>query len=83
MKIGVIFSWFDQSYKFYKYFYWYAKKKFLDGIEQNIGKVVAYKEFVSLKIKEFQKRLAEKRLMKMKKENRWCLFKMWNFFKLI
>jgi hypothetical protein len=35
------------------------QKKFLDGIEQNIGKVVAYKEFVSLKIEEFKKRLTE------------------------
>lgn len=35
------------------------QKKFLDGIKQNIGKVVAYKEFIEEKIEEFKKRLAE------------------------
>lgn len=57
-KIGVIFSWFDQSYNSINTSI-DMQKKFLDGIEQNIGKVVAYKEFVTVKIEEFQKRLTE------------------------
>jgi hypothetical protein len=35
------------------------QKKFLDGIEANLGKVVAYKDFVTTKIEELQQRVVE------------------------
>lgn len=57
-KIWVIFSWFDQSYNSINTSI-DMQKNFLNGIEQNIWKVVAYKEFVGKKIEEFQKRLSE------------------------
>ena len=35
------------------------QKDFLDGIDQNLGKVIAYKDFVSNKVIEFRKKLEE------------------------
>lgn len=52
-KIGVIFSGFDQAYTSLNTSI-DMQKSFLDGIEANIGKVVAYKEFLAEKILEFK-----------------------------
>ena len=32
------------------------QKKFLEGIDENLGKVVAYKDFLTLKIEEFKQK---------------------------
>lgn len=57
-KIQVIFSWFDQA--------WTSlntsidmQKNFLEGIDANLGKVIAYKEFLAQKIEEFKKKGTE------------------------
>ncbi|MFA6090644.1 MAG: hypothetical protein WC774_02610 [Candidatus Gracilibacteria bacterium] len=52
-KIQVIFSGFDQAYTSLNTSI-DMQKSFLDGIEGNIGKVVAYKEFLAEKIVEFK-----------------------------
>lgn len=52
-KITVIFSGFDQAYTSLNTSI-DMQKSFLDGIEANIGKVVAYKEFLAEKIVEFK-----------------------------
>lgn len=52
-KIGVIFSGFDQAYTSLNTSI-DMQKSFLDGIDANIGKVVAYKEFLAEKIVEFR-----------------------------
>lgn len=52
-KINMIFSGFDQAYNSLNTSI-EMQKKFLDGIDANIGKVVAYKEFLSTKIEEFR-----------------------------
>ncbi len=52
-KIGVIFSGFDQSYESINTSI-YMQKKFLDGIDANLGKVVAYKDFLSGKVTEMK-----------------------------
>lgn len=57
-KINVIFSWFDQSYNSINTSI-DMQKKFLDGIEMNLWKVIAYKEFLSSKIQDLQKRIEE------------------------
>lgn len=57
-KIWVIFSWFDQSYNSINTSI-DMQKKFLDGIEANLGKVVTYKDFVTQKIEELQQRVVE------------------------
>lgn len=57
-KIEVIFSWFDQSYNSVNTSI-DMQKDFLDGIEANLWKVVAYKEFVSQKIKDLEQRLKD------------------------
>lgn len=57
-KIQVIFSWFDQSYNSINTSI-DMQKDFLDGIDANLGKVVAYKEFVWEKIEELQERIAQ------------------------
>ena len=56
-KIEVIFSGFDQSYTSINTSI-DMQKKFLDGIEQNLWKIVTYKEFIDWKIVEFNERLA-------------------------
>lgn len=56
-KIGVIFAGFDQSYESINTSI-DMQKKFVDGIDANLGKVVAYKDYISVKIEEFQTRLA-------------------------
>ncbi|MDD3144817.1 MAG: hypothetical protein PHV23_01760 [Candidatus Gracilibacteria bacterium] len=57
-KIGVIFSGFDQSYESINTSI-DMQKKFVDGIDENLGKVVAYKEYIEGKIVEFKARLEE------------------------
>jgi chromosome segregation ATPase len=52
-KIQMIFSGFDQAYSSLNTSI-EMQKKFLDGIDANIGKVVAYKEILSTKIEEFR-----------------------------
>lgn len=55
-RIWVIFSGFDQSYTSINTSI-EMQKKFIDGIEANLWKVVAYKDFISIKIDEFKARL--------------------------
>lgn len=57
-KIGVIFSGFDQSYESINTSI-DMQKKFVDGIDENLWKVVAYKEYIEWKIVEFKTRLEE------------------------
>ncbi|MDD3120236.1 MAG: hypothetical protein PHF46_02415 [Candidatus Gracilibacteria bacterium] len=57
-KIGVIFSGFDQSYNSLSTSI-DLQKKFIDGIEENLGKVISYKEFLAMKLEEFQAKLNE------------------------
>lgn len=52
-KIQMIFSGFDQAYSSLNTSI-ELQKKFLEGIDANIGKVVAYKEFLNTKIEEFR-----------------------------
>ena len=52
-KIDMIFSGFDTAYNSLNSSI-ELQKKFLDGIDTNIGKVVAYKEFLNIKIEEFR-----------------------------
>ena len=52
-KIQMIFSGFDQAYSSLNTSI-ELQKKFLEGIDANIGKVVAYKEFLATKIEEFR-----------------------------
>jgi hypothetical protein len=54
-KIGVIFSGFDQAGSSLNTSI-DMQKSFLDGIEANLGKVVAYKDFLAEKIVEFKAR---------------------------
>lgn len=49
----MIFSGFDQAYTSLNTSI-DLQKKFLDGIDDNIGKVVAYKEFLNTKIEDFR-----------------------------
>jgi len=57
-KISIIFSGFDQSYESINTSI-DMQKQFVDGIDQNLGKVVAYKEYIEGKIEEFKVRLEE------------------------
>lgn len=57
-KIGVIFSGFDQSYESINLSI-DMQKDFVDGIDANLDKVVAYKDFIELKIIDFKVRLKE------------------------
>ncbi len=52
-KIEMIFSGFDQAYNSLNTSI-ELQKKFLEGIDANIGKVVAYKEYLNIKIEEFR-----------------------------
>lgn len=52
-KITTIFSGFDQSASSLNTSI-DMQKKFLEGIDENLGKVVAYKEFLAKKIEEFK-----------------------------
>ncbi len=52
-KIEMIFSGFDQAYNSLNTSI-ELQKKFLTGIDENIGKVVAYKEYLGEKIEEFR-----------------------------
>lgn len=54
-KIEVIFSGFDQANMSLDTSI-DMQKKFLEGIDANLGKVVAYKEFLATKIEEFKKK---------------------------
>lgn len=55
-KIQVIFSWFDQSYSSLNTSI-DLQKKFLEWIEENLGKVIAYKDFLASKLEEFKLKL--------------------------
>jgi len=55
-KIATIFSGFDQSYNSLNISI-DMQYKFLDGIEENLGKVIAYKKFLETKLTEFSKKL--------------------------
>lgn len=57
-KISIIFSGFDQSYESLNTSV-DMQKEFANGIEENLWKVVAYKEFIEQKIEEFKARLEE------------------------
>lgn len=52
-KIASIFSGFDQAYNSLNTSI-DMQKKFLEGIDENLGKVVAYKDFLNVKIEEFK-----------------------------
>ncbi len=52
-KIEMIFSGFDQAYASLNTSI-DLQNKFIDGIDDNLGKVVAYKEFLATKIEEFR-----------------------------
>ena len=54
-KIQVIFSGFDQAYSSLNTSV-DMQKKFIDGIDANLGKVVAYKDYLTVKIEEFRAR---------------------------
>lgn len=54
-KIQVIFSGFDQAYSSLNTSV-DMQKKFIDGIDANLGKVVAYKDYLTVKIEEFRTR---------------------------
>ena len=54
-KIQVIFSGFDQAYSSLNTSV-DMQKKFIDGIDANLGKVVAYKDYSTVKIEEFRTR---------------------------
>lgn len=54
-KIGTIFSGFDQSHTSLDTSI-DMQKNFLEGIDTNLGKIVAYKEFLSNKIEDFRER---------------------------
>ncbi len=53
-KIGVIFSGFDTSYESINTSI-DMQKKFVDGIDQNLGKVEAYKVYIDQKIIDLKK----------------------------
>jgi len=55
-KIGIIFSGFDQSYESINTSI-DMQKVFVEWIEANLWKVIAYKDFIETKIKEFKTRL--------------------------
>ena len=57
-KIQIIFSWFDQSYESINTSI-DMQKDFIDWIDRNLWKVVAYKDYIEEKIAEFKKRLEE------------------------
>jgi len=57
-KIWIIFSGFDQSYESINTSI-DMQKKFVDGIDENLWKVIAYKTFIEQKIVEFKARLEE------------------------
>lgn len=57
-KISTIFSGFDQSASSLNTSI-DMQKKFLEGIDENLGKVVAYKEFLAKKIEEFKTKSLE------------------------
>ena len=54
-KIEIIFSGFDQSYESLNKSI-NMQKDFLDGLEENLWKVISYKEYVSKKLEEFKKK---------------------------
>ena len=85
-KIEQIFSWFDISYNsLVKSIE--MQKEFLEGLEQNIWKVKAYKEYVEEKLKEFEEKYKqveneeEKQKYKMFIDN--VKFFLWNLEVLI
>jgi len=56
-KIEIIFSWFDTAYSSLRKSL-EMQKEFLKWLEDNIGKVVAYKIYLKQKLKEFEEKYA-------------------------
>lgn len=85
-KIEIIFSGFDTSYNSVNTSI-DMQMKFLEGLELNLGKVIAYKEFVSVKSEEFKTRLEttedESEKMKLGMFIRNVEFFLWNLVVLI
>ena len=54
-KIEVIFSWFDQSYESLNKSI-QMQQQFLEWLDQNLGKVKSYKDYVEKKLEEFEKK---------------------------
>lgn len=57
-KVATIFNGFDQSYQSLGVSI-DMQKNFLKGIDENLGLIIAYKNFLSVKIEEFQKIVAD------------------------
>jgi len=57
-KIEMIFSGFDQAYKSLNTSI-DMQKRFLEGIDENLGKVIAYRDFLESKIEEFKSKSTE------------------------
>jgi hypothetical protein len=57
-KIEMIFSGFDQAYTSLNTSI-DMQKRFLEGIDANLGKVVAYRDFLTTKVEDFKKKGAE------------------------
>jgi len=85
-KINMIFSGFDTAYNSVNTSI-DMQKKFLDWIDENLGKVIAYKEYVSKKVEEFKKKLEETTDEKQKEKLKMFLqnveFFLWNLVVLI
>jgi DNA repair exonuclease SbcCD ATPase subunit len=54
-KIEIIFSWFDQSYESLNKSI-QMQQEFLEWLDQNLGKVKSYKEYVEKKLEEFKQK---------------------------
>lgn len=54
-KVTIIFSGFDQSYESLNLSV-ESQNRFLEGIDDNIGMLVAYRDFIDLKLVDFQER---------------------------
>ena len=85
-KINMIFSGFDTAYNSVNTSI-DMQKRFLDWIDENLGKVIAYKEYVSKKVEEFKKKLEETTDEKQKEKLKMFLqnveFFLWNLVVLI
>lgn len=57
-KIETIFSWFDQAYTSVNTSI-DMQNNFLDGIDNNLWKIITYKDFIDEKIKDFAQKLEE------------------------
>lgn len=85
-KIEVIFSWFDQSYQSLNSSI-QLQKEFITGIETNLWKIIAYKNFLDEKIEEFKNKIEQTENEEQKKKYTLFLqnveFFQWNLIVLI